>query len=194
MQQKAVEQINGPLLILAGAGSGKTRVITQRIAHIISGGVRANRILALTFTNKAAKEMKERICDLLNGDENVWVSTFHSFCATVLREHIEKIGYKKRFSIYDDSDSKSVVNQCIKELGLDEFDEVDAKDYKKKISKLKNDNITPESYDLQKTKNPDLAKVYFMYQNTLKEKNALDFNDLLFKTIELFKTQSDVLD
>ena len=140
MQLQAVKQTEGPVLILAGAGSGKTRVITYRIAHLIDQGVSENRILALTFTNKAAREMRERIDSLLDSENSIWVSTFHSFCVSILRKHIESIGYSGNFTIYDDNDSLAIIKECIKELNLDDLG-VEVKTVKNTIASLKNDAI-----------------------------------------------------
>lgn len=197
MQKKAVLQTEGPVLILAGAGSGKTRVITYRIAHIIESGVYDSRILALTFTNKAAREMKERVDNLIGGHNHVLVSTFHSFCVRLLRQNIEVMGYKRSFTIYDDDDSKSLIKQCIKELEFDEYENFDVKVVKSKISSLKNDNITPLEFARDNEGNfyyEDIAKVYDLYEQKLKANQALDFNDLLIKTLHLLKNHEDVLD
>lgn len=197
MQKKAVLKTEGPVLILAGAGSGKTRVITYRIAYLIEKGVHGSRILALTFTNKAAKEMRNRIDDLIGGANHVLVATFHSFCVRVLRQHIEHLGYKKHFTIYDDDDSKSIIKQCIKELEFDEYDNFDVKIVKGKISSLKNDNISVQSFMADSKGNfynEDIAKVYELYEQKLKSNQALDFNDLLSKTLYLLKNHPDVLE
>lgn len=197
MQKKAVLHRDGPLLLLAGAGSGKTRVITHRIAYLIGNGVKPWNILAITFTNKAAKEMRERVNSLVEfGAESVWVSTFHSMCVRILRRYIENIGYEKTFSIYDADDQERLVKECIKILNMDE------KLFKPKfvmgeISSLKNELITFERYkyisqdDFRKSK---IANVYEMYQKKLMTNNALDFDDLIFKTVDLFNEVPDVLE
>ena len=199
MQKEAVLHTEGPLLILAGAGSGKTRVLTHRIAHLVKDkNVEPWHILAITFTNKAAKEMKERI-ETLVGEEatrSMWVSTFHSMCVRILRRNIELLGYGKWFTIYDTSDQKSLIKQIIKNL-----------DYNEKafpvgavlgeISAQKNEAISPAKYtkivgeDFRLSR---IAKIYTMYQQQLKENNALDFDDLLMKVYELFTTHPDVLE
>ncbi|MBQ9624894.1 MAG: UvrD-helicase domain-containing protein [Clostridia bacterium] len=180
-QQKAVLHTEGPVLILAGAGSGKTRTVTYRIAYLIENGVDDDRILALTFTNKAAREMRERVDMLIGGTNRVLISTFHSFCVRVLRRNIDALGYKRSFTIYDDDDSKALVKQCIKELEMDEDDGLDLKMVKNKISSLKNDGISPLEFEEDNRGNflyEDIAKVYDLYEQKLKANQALDFNDL----------------
>lgn len=196
-QLKAVKHTSGPLLILAGAGSGKTRVLTHRIAYLIDEiGINPWNILAITFTNKAAKEMRERVDNIVGyGSENIWVSTFHSTCVRILRRYIENLGYDRSFSIYDSDDQKSLMKEVIKYLNLD------PKNYKERtlmsvISSAKDELITPEEYELNsqgdfnKTK---YAQIYKEYQKRLKNNNALDFDDLIFKTVELFQTCPEVL-
>lgn len=197
-QQEAVYHTEGPLLILAGAGSGKTRVLTHRIAYLIEEkGVNPWNILAITFTNKAAGEMRERVDKLIGmGSESVWVSTFHSTCVRILRRHIDKLGYENNFTIYDTDDQKTVMKDVCKYL------QVDTKIYKERallgmISKAKNELITAEEYrmmaegDFRKQK---IAKVYEEYDKQMRANNALDFDDLLTKTVQLFQTQPDVLE
>ena len=193
-QQEAVNHINGPLLLLSGAGSGKTKVITHRIAHIIEMGVPQYNILAITFTNKAAKEMKERLEKILNGENNVWISTFHSLRVRILRAHIEKLGYDKNFTIYDSSDSQRLLKDCIKELDLSEK-MYSPRTVASSISKLKDDLITPEFYHTQahEIREKTIAKIYTMYQKNLMQNNALDFDDIIVKTLELFRNNEDVL-
>lgn len=197
-QKKAVTHENGPLLILAGAGSGKTRVLTRRIAYLIEEcGINPWSILALTFTNKAAKEMRERVDALLGGDsESIWVSTFHSVCVRILRRFIEAIGYDRKFTIYDTDDTKAVMKNVLKELNIDnkKFPE---RSFLAAISKAKNNLISAErfsavsGYGMEK----DLyKKVYAEYEKRMKSNNALDFDDLLVKTVELFEKNEDVLD
>ncbi len=196
-QYEAAIAIEGPVLVLAGAGSGKTRVLTYRIAHMIEDlGVPNYNILAITFTNKAAGEMKERIRKLVKSDiESMWVSTFHSCCVRILRREIDKLGYSKNFAIYDSSDQKALVKQCMQELNINEKD-IDEKEIINKIGKQKDNMITAEEYkklnekDFRKNK---IADAYLLYQKRLKANNALDFDDLIFKTVELFKKNSDVL-
>ncbi len=197
-QREAVFKTKGPVLILAGAGSGKTRVLTHRIAWMIEHeGVRPWNILAITFTNKAAGEMRERVDDIVgHGSEAVWVSTFHSCCVRILRRYIDRLGYETNFSIYDTDDSKNLIKDVCRRL------QVDTKLYKERsllaaISSAKNELIGPEEYernvrgDFGKQKT---AQVYREYQTALKKNNALDFDDLLGKTVELFRKCPDVLE
>lgn len=197
-QYDAASTVNGPLLILAGAGSGKTRVLTYRIAHMINDlGVYPSQILAITFTNKAAQEMKERVRSLV-GDEvdNMWVSTFHSSCVRILRREIDKLGYNKNFVIYDTSDQKTLVKQCMKELNINEKD-LDEKEIINKIGDAKDNMIGPDRYKREKQHDFRLNKVadvYALYQKRLKANNALDFDDIIFKTVQLLKEHKDVLE
>ena len=196
-QREAVLHDKGPLLILAGAGSGKTRVITHRIAYLIQErDVSPFQILAITFTNKAAAEMKERVGKLLGTDaDNVWVSTFHSTCVRILRRYCEHIGYDRNFSIYDTDDVKSLMKQVLKSLN------VDTKRMKEKlfinaISSAKNECIAPEEFARHAFNYTDkiISNVYTEYQKRLKENNAFDFDDLLFKTVELFDVCGEALE
>ncbi|CAG7839095.1 ATP-dependent DNA helicase PcrA [Clostridium novyi B str. ATCC 27606] len=197
-QYKAATAIEGPVLVLAGAGSGKTRVLTYRIAHMIEDlGIPQYNILAITFTNKAAGEMKDRIKKLVsNSIDSMWVSTFHSCCVRILRREIDKLGYSKNFAIYDSSDQKNLVKQCMKELNINDKD-INEKEIISKIGKQKDNLITAEEYkkrnekDFRKNK---IADVYLLYQKKLKNSNALDFDDLIFKTVELFKKNPDILE
>lgn len=196
-QLEAVQHNEGPLLILAGAGSGKTRVLTHRIAYLMDEiEVNPWNILALTFTNKAATEMRERVDSLIGyGSENIWVSTFHSTCVRILRRHIEHLGYTTNFTIYDADDQKVLMREIIKYLGLDpkKFKE---KTLLNKISAAKNEYIGPEEYSLAAGGDfmyKKYAAVYTEYQNRLIQNNALDFDDLLFKTVELFQNNKEVL-
>ena len=197
-QQAAVECTEGPLLIIAGAGSGKTRVLTQRIAYLITEKqVNPWNILAITFTNKAAGEMRDRVDQLadVNGG-SVWVSTFHSTCVRILRRFIDRLGYDTNFTIYDTDDQKHVIKDIIKQMNLD------TRMYKDRallsaISSAKNELISPEEYQLSAAgdwNKQTISKVYSAYQRMLKQNNALDFDDLLMKTVELFQSQPDVLD
>ncbi|NLI90324.1 MAG: DNA helicase PcrA [Epulopiscium sp.] len=197
-QKEAVLHTEGPLLILAGAGSGKTRVLTHRIAHLVKDkGVNPWNILAITFTNKAASEMKERIEVLIGQDatESMWVSTFHSMCVRILRRNIHLLGYGQWFTIYDASDQKVLLKDIIKNLNYDEKLFPVGK-VLGEISAQKNKAITPEEY--KKSVEDDfrlsmIANIYALYQQELKENNALDFDDLLMKTNELFTEHPDVL-
>lgn len=197
-QYEAATAINGPLLILAGAGSGKTRVLTYRIAHMVKDlGVYPSQILAITFTNKAAQEMKERVRSLI-GDEaiNMWVSTFHSSCVKILRREIDKIGYNKNFVIYDTYDQKTLVKQCMKELSINDKD-IEEKEIINKIGSAKDKLITAEQYKRENQYNfrvNKIADVYMLYQKRLKQNNALDFDDIIFKTVQLFNEHKDVLE
>jgi DNA helicase-2/ATP-dependent DNA helicase PcrA len=197
-QYEAAVAVDGPLLILAGAGSGKTRVLTYRIAHMIQDlNIYPSQILAITFTNKAAREMKERVKALV-GDEadNMWVSTFHSSCVRILRREIDKLGYNKNFTIYDSADQKTLINQCIKQVGINDKDITD-KEIISKIGEQKDKLISAQQYKINNEKNFRLnriADVYVLYQKKLKENNALDFDDLIVKTVELFKKHKEVLE
>ncbi len=196
-QQEAVECTEGPLLILAGAGSGKTRVLTHRIAYLIEErGVKPWHIMAITFTNKAAQEMRERVDRIVEfGSESVWVSTFHSSCVRILRRYIDRLGFDNRFTIYDTEDSKTVMKEILRRLNLD------PKIYKErsllaKISAAKNEMLSPDAYEQNVSRWEDkrVAEVYRAYQEQLKKNNALDFDDLLVKTVELFRSCPEVLD
>ena len=197
-QQEAVYHTEGPLLILAGAGSGKTRVLTHRIAYLIEEKeVNPWNIMAITFTNKAAGEMRERVNKLVGfGAEQIWVATFHSTCVRILRRYIDRSGYGNRFTIYDTDDQKSIMKEIFKRL------EIDTKLYKEKsflaaISCAKNELLTPEKYE--KTVGGDyykkrVAQVYYEYQKELMQNNALDFDDLLMKAVELLQKNPDILE
>ena len=198
MQQEAVFTTEGPVLVLAGAGSGKTRALTHRIAYLIEEkGVNPWNILAITFTNKAAGEMRERVDNLVEfGAESIWVSTFHSSCVRILRRHIESLGFTSNFSIYDTDDQKVLIKQIFKKL------DVDTKYYKDSvvlhhISTAKNNMIDADAFYQQSVgdyRMMKIAEIYAEYQKQLKENNALDFDDLLIKTVELFKTDAQVLE
>lgn len=199
-QQEAVFHTEGPVLILAGAGSGKTRVLTHRTVYLIEEkGVNPYHIMAITFTNKAAGEMRERIDDMVGyGAESIWVSTFHSTCVRILRRHIDRIGYDTNFTIYDADDQKTLMKDICKRLN------VDTKIYKEKmflnvISHAKDELISPEQFALEAAGAGDFARkrqaeVYKEYQKMLRKNNALDFDDLIVKTVELFKSDPEVLD
>lgn len=197
-QREAVYHTDGPLLILAGAGSGKTRVLTHRIAYLIGErGVNAWNILAITFTNKAAEEMRQRVDNLVGfGAESVWVSTFHSACVRILRRFIDRLGYENHFTIYDTDDQKTLIKEVCRKV------DVDTKVFKERsllsaISSAKNEMILPEEFELNaggdfaKMK---IAKVYREYEAQMRANNALDFDDLLVKTVQLLQTQPDVLE
>ena len=197
-QKEAVFHTEGPLLILAGAGSGKTRVLTHRIAYLIEEkGVNPWNILAITFTNKAAGEMRERVDNIVGfGSESIWVSTFHSTCVRILRRFIDRLGYDNNFTIYDSDDQKTVMKDVCRYL------QIDTKNFKERallntISSAKDQMILPEEFKLQAGgdfRQQKIAQVYEEYEKTLKSNNALDFDDLLVKTVQLLETQPDVLD
>lgn len=196
-QREAVETVDGPLLVLAGAGSGKTRVLTYRIANLIENhGVAPWSILALTFTNKAAKEMKERTDKLIGIEESdMWVTTFHSFCVRVLRIDIDRLGYDSRFVIYDEQDQNGIIKDIVSPQIFDEKRMSNGL-VRSMISQAKNSGESPERFLLDSGTGMDdkLVEIYRAYQKKLKSSNALDFDDLLIKTVELFETCPDVLE
>lgn len=197
-QREAVYHTEGPLLILAGAGSGKTRVLTHRIAYLIEErGVNPWNILAITFTNKAAGEMRERVDDIVGfGSESIWVSTFHSTCVRILRRHIDRLGYDTNFTIYDTDDQKTLMRDICKYL------QIDTKIYRERnllaaISAAKNEMVSPKEFRLRAEgdfSRQKIAGVYEEYEKQMRANNALDFDDLLVKAVQLLKTQPDVLD
>ena len=197
-QKEAVLQTDGPLLLLAGAGSGKTRVLTHRIAYLIGEmGVKPWNILAITFTNKAAGEMRERVDRLVGfGADQIWVTTFHSACVRILRRHIDRLGYGNDFTIYDADDQKTVIKALCKRLCID------TKVHKERsimgaISSAKDELIGVREYELDASMDFSktvYAKVYREYQETLRKNNALDFDDIIVKTVELFKNCPEILD
>lgn len=197
-QQEAVFHTNGPVLILAGAGSGKTRVLTHRITYLIEEqGVNPWNIMAITFTNKAAQEMRERVDSIVGfGSESIWVSTFHSTCVRILRRYIDRIGYGNNFTIYDTDDQKTLMKEVCKRLNID------TKMFKERsimsaVSSAKNEMITPEQFKKDAGQEWSLktyARAYKEYQSMLHKNNALDFDDLLVKAVELFKACPDVLE
>jgi DNA helicase-2/ATP-dependent DNA helicase PcrA len=186
-QQLAVDHLEGPALVLAGAGSGKTRIVTFRIAHLLNLGTPSSEILAVTFTNKAAEEMRHRILSLCH--QTVQASTFHSLSARILRESIEALGYKRDFVIFDEDDSEKVIKECLVALNQKEERGLNKK-LKEKISTAKNQLLLPE----QISDDEFLTRVYKLYQEKLKEYNALDFDDLLMLTVLLFQQFPDVLE
>ncbi len=197
-QYEGATTIEGQVLILAGAGSGKTRVLTHRIAHMVEDlNIAPYNILAITFTNKAAKEMKDRVKALIGEcAENMWISTFHSTCVRILRREIDKIGYKSSFTIYDSSDQKTLVKECMKAVNINDKD-ISEQEIISKIGKAKDRMQSSRSYKLEHESNfreNKIADVYEMYQKRLKENNALDFDDLIFKTVELFKNNPEILE
>ena len=197
-QREAVYDTEGPLLLLAGAGSGKTRVLTHRIAYLIEEKhVNPWNILAITFTNKAASEMRERVDKIVGmGSESIWVSTFHSMCVRILRRYIDRLGYDTNFTIYDTDDQKTLMKDVCRFLQLD------TKVYKERtllgaISAAKNEMISPEEFRIQAEGDftrKKIAEAYIEYEKEMRANNALDFDDLLVKTVQLFQTQPDVLE
>lgn len=196
-QKEALLETQGPVLILAGAGSGKTRVVTSKIAYLIEDlNVAEWKILAITFTNKAAKEMKDRVSALIDKNiDSMWIGTFHSICVRILRRNIERLGYNSNFTIYDRDDQITVVKEAIKDLNLNK-ETYNSRAVISKISNIKNQGIDPLTYiEINKTdfylKN--IGLLYQEYEKKLKSNNALDFDDLLIKTVELFKSSEDIL-
>ena len=196
-QKRSIEHIYGPLLIIAGAGSGKTRVLTYRYAHLVKNySISFENILAITFTNKAANEMKERISKLLNLEVSPkWISTFHSSCVKILRIHGHLIGFKNNFTIYDQSDSSKLIRNCMREGDVD-LKQYSPKRFQAHISSLKNMRISPgeaienaESFFEVK-----VAEIYTSYEKKLILSNSMDFDDLLIKTVELLETSDKALD
>lgn len=200
-QRAAVEYIDGPSLVIAGAGSGKTRVLTYKIAYLLSQGMKPWSIMALTFTNKAAREMKERIGKLVGGDlaQHLYMGTFHSIFSRILRAEAEHIGFNNNFTIYDESDSRSLLKAIIKEMGLDD------KVYKPaavhaRISMAKNNLVTAEAYDSdpaileqnKRAKMPAIGKIYVAYVQRCRQANAMDFDDLLMLTFQLFRDHEEI--
>jgi len=196
-QYEATTTVEGPVLILAGAGSGKTRVLTHRIAYMMEEkNIRPYEILAITFTNKAAGEMKERVRELVGDTANyMWISTFHSSCAKILRREIETLGYKKDFTIYDSYDQKSLMKQVLKEMNADEKD-LGEKEALSHVSAAKNTLLSPLAFKKKNEYHYRLNKVadaYTLYQKKLKQNNALDFDDIIMKTVEIFESFPEIL-
>jgi DNA helicase-2/ATP-dependent DNA helicase PcrA len=192
-QLEAVHHVEGPLLVIAGAGSGKTRVVTFRIVHLLELGISEYSILGLTFTNKAAEEMKERVRNLTS--KHVLISTFHSLGARILRESIESLGYKRDFVIYDEEDTEKILKACMDALELP--DKKEAKIFRQLISKAKNDLLKPEEVDTSEYSSSAekyFPELYKLYQARLKECNALDFDDLLYLPVRLFREFPQTLD
>ncbi|RYX98601.1 ATP-dependent DNA helicase PcrA, partial [bacterium] len=196
-QVEAIFHINGPLLILAGAGSGKTRVLTERIANLISReNVAPYNILAVTFTNKAAKEMKERISKRIGEEDtkNIWMGTFHSICSRMLRTDMVLLGRKSNFVIYDNADQTKIINDCIKQANLDK-ETYQANKIINIISKSKSSGYTAEDYLKKHLSYSDqkIGELFMMYDETLKKNNALDFDDMLFYVVKILKENPDRL-
>ncbi|MBE9468344.1 MAG: UvrD-helicase domain-containing protein [Bacteroidetes bacterium] len=202
VQREAVTNVKGPELVIAGAGSGKTRVLTYRIAHLLTLGVYSNSILALTFTNKAAKEMKERIVSLVGSDasRNLWMGTFHSIFSKILRFEADKLGFTSNYTIYDSADSKSLIKSIIKDLHLDEK-EYPVNAVLNRISSAKNNLITADAYKSnaqvierdRSSNKPEIARIYEIYSSKCKRADAMDFDDLLLNTNILFRNSPEVL-
>ena len=197
-QRRAAETLEGPVLILAGAGSGKTRALTFRVANLIDHGIPARSVLALTFTNKAAKEMKTRVQQLIGEEqsEEAWISTFHSICARILRRDIEKIGYSRSFTIYDDDDQQRVLKEILKQLNIDEKF-IPVRELRGKISDAKNNILTPDDWfqrTIRDRRNSMIHDIMTEYEKRMKTLNALDFDDLLLKTLVLMAEHPPVLE
>lgn len=196
-QQNAVKATDGPLLLMAGAGSGKTRVLTHRIAYlIVEKRVNPYNILAITFTNKAAREMKERIRKMMGGAaEEIWISTFHSMCVRILRRDIDRMGFSRNFTILDTTDQQSVIKGILKDKNIDPK-KFDPRAILGSISSAKNELIDPEEYAkvsggyFEQT----VSEVYTEYQKRLRKNQALDFDDLIMMTIQLFQRVPEVLE
>ena len=197
-QYKAVVNYEGPSLVIAGAGSGKTKVLTHKIAYLIQEiGVKPWNILAITFTNKAANEMKQRVENLVGEvSKDMWIGTFHSICVRILRRYIDRIGFDSSFIIFDTSDQKTMIKNCLKDLNIDDKMFTD-RSVQFEISNAKNEMLEPETYlarangDFRKEK---IASVYAMYQKRLKENNAIDFDDIINFTIKILTENPDVLE
>lgn len=196
-QRKAVKTTEGPLLLMAGAGSGKTRVLTHRIGYLmVEKRVNPYNILAITFTNKAAREMRERIYSMMGGAaEDIWISTFHSMCVRILRRDIDRLGFNRNFTILDSTDQQSVIKGILKEKNLDPK-KYDPRALLGSISSAKNELIDPEEFS--KTAgdffSQIVADVYKEYQKRLRKNQALDFDDLIMTTIQLFQRVPEVLE
>jgi DNA helicase-2/ATP-dependent DNA helicase PcrA len=202
VQRAAVQATEGPVLVVAGPGSGKTRVLTYRIAHLIEQGTAPWEILALTFTNKAAREMKDRIEKVVGPRATrIWAGTFHSLFARILRVEAEHIGYPSNFTIYDADDSKSLVGQIIREMSLDK-NVYQANAIKNRISSAKSSLVTPKVYEKneellaqdKQAKMPLVHRIYTTYVARCKQAGAMDFDDLLFRLYELFQNHPEVVD
>ncbi|MEL6143054.1 MAG: UvrD-helicase domain-containing protein, partial [Bacteroidota bacterium] len=202
VQKQAVTTVDGPVLVVAGPGSGKTRVLTFRIAYLIEQGNAPWEILALTFTNKAAREMKERIERVVGGRASrIWAGTFHSLFARILRVEATHIGYPSNFTIYDTDDSRSLIGQILKELHLDK-QVYNINSIRSRISSAKSNLITPKLYENNEelmaqdrmAKMPLVHKIYSAYVSRCKAAGAMDFDDLLFRLYELFQNHSEVLE
>lgn len=197
-QLKAVQKTEGPLLVLAGAGSGKTTVLASRVAYIMQNTyTQPWQILAITFTNKAAQEMRDRIEKYVGEDvKEMWIGTFHSVCVRILRTCIDRIGYTNEFVIYDSDDSRTLIKDCIKELGLDDK-EYPPRSVQSIISRAKNDMTSPEEFMSEYGSDPRMrrvAKIFEKYTQKLITNNALDFDDIIMHTVNIFKNEQDIRD
>ena len=197
-QKEAVLATDGPCLVIAGAGSGKTKVLTHKIAYLMrEKGVRPWNILAITFTNKAANEMKERVENLVGEvAKDMWIGTFHAICVRILRRYIDRIGFTSSFIIFDTSDQRTLVKQCLKQLNVDDkmFND---RAVLAEISNAKNEMLEPEGYKLRtngEIRKETIAQIYSMYQRKLKENNAIDFDDIINYTIKIMSENRDVLE
>ena len=194
MQQLAVKHETGPLLLLAGAGSGKTRALTHRIAWLIrQHKVAPWQILAVPFTNKAAGEMQERLAELLGDIQGLWVSTFHSACVRILRQEIEALGFNRNFTIYDDQDQERLLKVLLQELGVDEK-QLKPRAVAAAIDRAKNKGLRPEQLEDDDYQAEQVTRIYRLYQERLQQSNALDFGDLLLQTVRLFEEHAEILD
>ena len=197
-QYEAVIHTEGPCLIIAGAGSGKTKVLTHKIAYLLNEkNIKPWNILAITFTNKAANEMKTRVENLVgNASNDMWIGTFHSICVKILRRFIDRIGYQSTFIIFDTSDQRTLIKECIKAQGLDEKMFTD-KSVLSEISNAKNEMLEPMQYTIRANgdfRKEKIATVYSLYQQRLKENNAVDFDDIINLTIKILSENPDVLE
>ncbi len=197
-QKEAVLETDGPCLVIAGAGSGKTKVLTYKISYLMKEkNIKPWNILAITFTNKAASEMKERVQALVgDATDDIWLGTFHSICVRILRKFIDRLGYDTSFAIFDTTDQKTLIKNCMKELNIDSklFTE---KSILSEISNAKNDMLTPEKYEQRANgdyRKEIISKVYYLYQKKLKINNAIDFDDIINFTIQILSDNADILD
>ena len=196
-QKEAVMQTEGPCLVIAGAGSGKTKVLTHKIAYEIANGVKPWNILAITFTNKAANEMKERIGNLIGeASADLWMGTFHSICVRILRKFIDRIGFNTDFVIFDTSDQRTLIKECLKTLKIDDKLFTD-RGTLSEIRKEKNEMLEPKAYSVKYSgdfRKEKIAQIYELYQQRLKENNAIDFDDIINFTIKILNENADILD
>ena len=201
-QREAAQIIDGPILVVAGPGSGKTKLLTSRIAYLISQGIKPENILAVTFTNKATDEMRERIRNLLKIENyklkiviEPHVGTFHSICSKILRKEIEILGYNRNFAIYDEGDQSSLIKKILGEFDLD-MKKFNPSAILGRISNLKNELVTPEAHEKMGLEFFDslVNRVYFEYQKKLKQNNALDFDDLIMMPVMIFKEHPEILE